>query len=710
MLRVAILWHFHQPLYVNPGTGMASLPWVRLHGLKDYFDMAALAEAAPGLEVTFNMVPSLVDQLLDVAEGRTVDPALALARRNADSLEEEEQNAILDLFFSVPYRTLIAPFPRYSTLFHKRGGRGPDGGYAEAARRFKPRDYRDLMVWFHLAWSGETLKRRPEVRDLIRKGEGFTEEDKAALLALQQDFLKNIVPYLTGLAASGRIEISTTPYYHPILPLLCDSDSALEAAPNLSVPRPPFRRPGDASAQVRSAVERHREIFGVKPRGMWPSEGSLSEDAVRIISEEGIEWSASDEGILAAALQISGDGGWWGSRVPLEKMCAAWRLRGEGPALFFRDRELSDLVGFTYSGWDAEKAAEDFVSRIMRIRDSLGESAGDAIVPVILDGENAWEHYPDNGEEFLKALYRRLTGTEGITTTTFSHYLDSSPAPRSLSRIQAGSWIRSDFTTWIGHPEKNRGWDLLRAARDAYDRTASTLSEKARSTAWRCLQAAEGSDWFWWYGDEHSSEEDPIFDASFRELLKEMYSLIGEPAPEALSVPIMGRRRESYQLPTGPISPVLDGKRTDYFEWLAAGVCEASSGFGTMRPGVAPVDRVAFGWGPGHLYLRVDPLTPAAMEFMKAGDLTIDFTRPQKRRVVIRASSENSGLVADFPGVRCAAARVVEIAVPLDGIGAADGNTIGFSVSYRSGDKPVERLPRDGDIIMDAAPGSDWTV
>jgi alpha-amylase/alpha-mannosidase (GH57 family) len=671
--------------------------------------MAALAAEHEGLRVTFNVVPSLIDQLEDVAEGRTADPALMFARRDADTLNEEERLAILDLFFSVPYRTLIAPFPRYTNLYHKRGARGSDGSYREAARRFKPHDYRDLLVWFHLAWSGERLKGAGIVRELIRKGEGFTEDDKSALLEAQQTYLQGILPHLRSLARGSAIELSTSPYYHPILPLLCDSDSALQAVPSLVVPRPPFQRPADAADQIRSAMARHERAFGSRPRGMWPSEGSLSEEAVRLIGTEGISWAASDEGILAAALERSGEDGGWGGRPGPERTCFAWNLAGEPPALFFRDRELSDLVGFTYSSWRSGDAAADFVARLLRTREALGDRAGEAVVPVILDGENAWEHYPDNGVEFLSELYRTLTGTEGIATTTFSGYLDASPPPRRLERLRAGSWIRSDFTTWIGHQEKNRGWDLLRDTRAAFDRLSREVEEESRRTAWVCLQAAEGSDWFWWYGEEHSSEEDSIFDASFRALLSEAWRLLGETPPAALSQPIMGRRRDGFERPTGQVKATLDGRKSDYFEWLLAGICESASGLGTMSPGVAPVERIAFGWSPGHLYLRVDPLGASALELLRAGELRVVANGPGKKEIVIRCAPGELPS-ADPSEVNCVADIVAEIDIPLHVIGAKDGDSLAFSVLYHSPAIPGERFPRDGDIVFDASPSYDWSV
>jgi len=707
---VAFLWHFHQPLYANPATGAVCLPWVRLHALKDYYDMAALAAAHEGLQVTFNIVPSLLDQLEEVAAGRSADPALTLARRDADTLSEEERLAVLDLFFSIPYRTLIAPFPRYTNLYHKRGARGADGTYHEASRRFRTRDYRDLMVWFHLAWSGETLKRTDLLRNLMKKGEDFTEEEKSALLDAQSVFLKGIVPLWRRIAAGGSIELSTSPYYHPILPLLCDTDSAREAVPSLPVPRPAFQRPGDASEQVRRAVARHQEAFGSRPMGVWPSEGSLSEAAIRILGSEGIGWAASDEGILSAALALSGDSHGSGPRPPIDRLCRPWRFQEDGPALFFRERELSDLVGFTYSTWPSDRAAEDLISRLLGIRDALGDGAGDSVVSVILDGENAWEHFHDNGEAFLSSLYRRLTATEGLTSTTFAGYLGTSTEPMTIGRLRAGSWIRSDMTTWIGHPEKNRGWDLLRETRDAFDRLSGGVDEESRRTAWRCILAAEGSDWFWWFGEEHSSEEDPIFDASFRALLMEAWRHLGAPPPEALSAAIMGRGRPAWRPPTGPVSVTLDGRRSDYFEWLLAGVCESASGLGAMTPGVAPVDRVAFGWSPGHFLLRIDAPPGRAGDLMGKGTIVVDVTRPAARTIVVRAGPKASGAMADAPGVACAVDRLIEIDIPLEAVGARDGDAIGFSISVTAEGEPPMRFPREGDIVFEAAPSLEWSV
>ncbi|HET6373891.1 MAG TPA: glycoside hydrolase family 57 protein, partial [Candidatus Polarisedimenticolia bacterium] len=488
-LAVAFLWHQHQPLYKNPRSGRYSLPWVRLHALKDYYDMAALAGEFPRLHLTFNLVPSLLDQIDDYAEGRAADPALDLARRPAADLDEEERLALLDLFFSVPYHTLIAPYPRYAGLYHKRSGRGPDGDYREALSRFRDRDLRDLQVWFHLAWCGQTLRGRAEVKELLAKGEGFTEDEKGSLLDVQAAFMKEIVPIHMRLKTEGIAEISTSPYYHPILPLLCNLESAREALPGLPLPEQPFRRRGDAEFQVREALASMERRFGERPLGMWPSEGSLSEETIRIFGEARLTWTASDEGVLRGSA---------GRALQAGDIHKPYLLAGAetGPVIFFRDHRLSDLVGFTYATWPPRAAAEDFLGRLR----ALAVEAPGGVVSVVLDGENAWEHYEGNGVEFLRALYAGLTSDDDLQTVTLTQAAQRAESIGRLEHLRAGSWIGANFATWIGHPEKNTAWSLLAAARSEAQARLTTRLES--HPVFRILAAAEGSDWFWWYGDD----------------------------------------------------------------------------------------------------------------------------------------------------------------------------------------------------------------
>lgn len=698
-LRLALLWHQHQPLYRSPATGLYALPWVRLHGLKDYYDMAALALEHPGLRLTINLVPSLLDQLEEYASGRAVDPALDLARRPAADLDEEARLALLAMFFSVPYRTLISPFRRYAGLYHKRGAPGPDGLYRDALERFRPDDLRDLQVWFHLAWSGRTLAQRPEVRDLIRKGEQFTEEEKLALLAAQQELLREIVPIHRRLRDAGVAELSTSPAYHPILPLLCDLESAREAIPHLPLPSTSFRHPEDASWQIREGMRTARERFGGSVSGMWPSEGSLSVAALTLMGEAGVIWTASDEDVLRASA---------GRPLAPAEVHRPWRVPAAGercPAVFFRDKELSDLIGFSYARWQPDAAAADFIARL---RGRAAEAPG-GVVSIILDGENAWEHYPGNGVEFLHALYEGLTRTEGIRTVTFSEALEGS-ATGALDGLRAGSWIGASFATWIGHPEKNRAWTLLSSAReDARRALGDGLHESA---AFRALAAAEGSDWFWWFGEDHSSEQDAIFDAFFRDLLRTVYSIIGMPAPSSLDEPIKKSRLRHWAAPTAPITPHLDGRVSDFFEWLGAGVCEATSAQAAMHRGEWLVRRVAFGTDGTALFVRVDPERGTIQEMLSGiaeGILRVEMTAP--RRCDLELTLRNGGLInlrssSGKDGVAdWAADRVLEARFPLEGLAPCE-----FFVSVESAGGPLQRLPTEGQIMVQPGQLADWSA
>ncbi len=698
-IKVAILWHQHQPLYRSPRTGRYALPWVRLHALKDYYDMAALVSEFPGLRVTFNLVPSLLDQIDDYVAGGAIDAVIDLARRPAADLDEAERLLMLDLFFSVPYRTLIAPWPRYAALYHRRGPKRRDTTYRDALPRFGAGDLRDLQVWFHLAWCGPTLRARPEIRELFRKASGFTEAEKTALLAMLHEFIGEAIPMHRRLQDRGLAELSCSPYYHPILPLLCDVASAREAVPDLPLPGLPYAHPEDAEAQVREAVASHAARFGSPPAGMWPSEGSLSVETVAILGRCGIRWAASDEAVLRASVRSADDAG---------LIYRPWRLEPAGadsPALFFRDRKLSDRIGFTYATWRPERAVADFLSRLRRI----GERAPGAVVSVILDGENAWEYYPDNGAPFLRALYGALTSADDIETVTFSGALEAAGEPARLEGLRAGSWIGGSLTTWIGHPEKNRAWELLSAARN---KVAETLGHGpgpkpfSAEPVWRSLAAAQGSDWFWWLGDDHTSEQDAIFDAAFRELVRACYEAVGAEPPRTLDEPIRRTRVRAWSLPTGPVRPELDGVISDWFEWLGAGECDAGAAQGAMHEGAGLIRRVAFGTDGRSLFVRVDPDRgdlAGLLASVDPGRLVVGLTAP--RSITIPFRLEAGRVVCEDPTARFGAGRVLEVEIPLQAAGPVE-----LSVSLEGAGGVVQRLPREGVIAFSPEEPPDWSV
>ncbi len=545
-LAVAVLWHMHQPDYTDPITGRVVMPWVRLHALASYADMARLAAEVPEARAVFNVVPTLLGQLAAAAAGRGEDEFLALARAEPADLAPADRALLLKRFFAFHHGRRFAELPRLAELWRKRETRRHESPERIAAA-FTVAELRDLQVGFHLAWSGRTLREEPLVAALLRKGRGFTNDEKRELLDLQHAFLARVTPAYRELATGGAHEVSCTPWAHPIAPLLCDTRAALEAIPGLPLPVARVTRPGDAWWHVRVALDETERLLGVRPRGMWPAEGALSEEAIRVFAACGVRWLASDQDVLAAS---------WDGAVPAGGHFQPWRWGGDGmPSLFFRDQGLSDRIGFVYAGWEGERAAADLVGHLQGIRAQL--PAGRFLTAIILDGENAWEAYPAQGVDFLRGFYRGVAAAPGLRWRTFSQFLDEGggEAPRPLPRLRAGSWIRRDLTTWVGHAQKNRAWDRLAATRDWLEprlAAAGALREVALpgggrvsapdpdllgpaattplAGAWRAMASAEGSDWFWWYGDDHPTEFAAEFDALFRAHLGNVYRQLGASA------------------------------------------------------------------------------------------------------------------------------------------------------------------------------------
>jgi alpha-amylase/alpha-mannosidase (GH57 family) len=554
-----LVWHFHQPDYRDRTTGEFRLPWTYLHAIKDYSDMAWHIEHHPEVRAVVNFVPVLVDQLEDYAaqigSGTLRDPLLRLlAQPDAVRFGDAERTAILDRCFHANHLHMIAPFPAYRRLrdlyeFASRQG-------ADAAAYLSDQYLLDLLTWYHLAWTGETVRRESElVTRLISIGHGFSEADRRALVALIGEIVRGIVPRYRDLAERGQIELSATPHYHPLAPLLINFAAARDAEPQAPLPQAPVYPGGKArvSFHIDSAVGAHERRFGARPRGLWPAEGALSDAFLRLIGERGLEWTASGEGVLANSLARTGAA----KALRQEYLYRAWRFPALAPGLtcFFRDDRLSDLIGFEYKTWNGRDAAANFIGELAAIAASAppGERP---IVSVILDGENAWEWYPYNAFYFLDALYGALAGHAWIRTMTYHDWLDAHRAPgaptagiRELPGLTAGSWVYGNFSTWIGSPEKNRAWDLLAAAKHCFDLVMASgrLDEARKRAASEQLAICEASDWFWWYGDYNSAESVASFDALYRENLARLYASLDLPAPAELSEPIShgGGRPES---------------------------------------------------------------------------------------------------------------------------------------------------------------------
>jgi alpha-amylase/alpha-mannosidase (GH57 family) len=747
----------HQPQYKDPVTGEYRLPWTRLHALKDYWGMVKMMEEFPRVHATFNFVPLLAEQIEEYASGQFKEPWFDIAFAEAGSLTLAQKRAALERGFQVN-DLFLQRWPRFGELRSQL----QSSGVETCAAHWSAGDWRDLQVLSQLAWMDEEyLQKDPAVRGLCEKGSGFNEEDKALLLDKQHELLAAVLPEYRLAAARGQIEISTTPYYHPILPLLCDSDIASVANPHTPRPVPAFRYPQDAREHLLRARDYHERVFGEKPAGLWPSEGSVSDQALEIAMELGFKWFATDEGVLGRTKNI----GFWrdASGYPQNgaELYTPWRFRRNGREMtgFFRDHYISDLAGFVYSRMGAQAAAEDLHRRIRSIghREPPGRTA---TVSVILDGENAWEYYPENGRQFLREFYSRIEQDPEISALTMSEAMQAEPNQPVLEGIFPASWINANFDVWIGHGEDVRAWDLLRDAREVYERAVeraglkgkalsaagvvtqkrvSRKAVKAKSSqetetpavagqapnaapdpapapapeviarlaqAFESVLAAEGSDWCWWYGPEHGSQNDADFDALYRKHLSEIYRVLGEPAPDVLAHPIKRAPERGKNTPPESFLAVkINGRESSYFEWLGAGIYTTSRQGGAMHGRLYVLEEFLYGFSDDRLFLRVDPFAEA-VENMKEFQLRLTIWDSNETRITLRIEGRKlTGLVVERAGlcllrpeelVEAAYDSIVEVSLSKELFGLSNRRELLLSVALWSGGLPVDVLPVEG--------------
>ena len=491
-----------------------ALPWVRLHGIKDYLDMVNILEGFPEIHQTFNLVPCLLEQIEDYASGVS-DEFQRISYKRAEDLSEQEKGFILNNFFKANPENLIAAFPRYYELWFKKKNK----------KHFSTQDFLDLQVLFNLAWFDPSFRKRiPELKCLPGKGRFFSEEEKVALLDKQIDIIKDIIPTYRRFQDSGQIEITTNPYYHPILPLLFDSKIALRPAPKSALPNYHFSYPQDAKLHLEKAVELYKKNFGCLPRGIWPSEEAVSEEILQSISEHGIKWMLSDEALLFKSIRKRRAGRFLYRPFSL-------RRRKFDLNIIFRDAPLSNLLGFVYHKWPEKKAVEDFIVHLRNINKHFKNR--DILVAIAMDGENAWEYYKNDGIDFLKLLYGQISQEKNVKTVTVSEYLNQFPPKANIRKLSAGSWINADFSKWIGSKHKNIAWEWLVEARRKFDDVKSGLDEEKHELAIKQMLILEGSDWFWWYDDNPGE-----FDDVFRMHLSNFYKIVDVDPPSYLKEPL----------------------------------------------------------------------------------------------------------------------------------------------------------------------------
>lgn len=692
-LRILFLLHMHQPLYrlMKNGKSTYSLPWVFMHGIREYYDVARALEESD-VRVTINFVPSLLVQLEDYAEGRAEDEFLRLILKDASELEEGEKVFILKNFFAAHLERQISLSNRYRMLFEKRG---TPYDLEKKIGRFTTQEWRDLQVHFLLSYMSVYKRREdPDVSELIEKDGSFTEEEKRFLLEKAFSLIESVIPMYRKLMNSGKIEISTSPFYHPILPLILNIETVRDVHPLLDLPKRRFKDPDGVRLQIEEALRHIEKIFGKRPRGIWPPEGALSAEVLLMLEDMGVEWTVTDETLLERSLGL-----------PLREGKKASPLlyrvyQFGGMKVFFRDRILSDKIGFVYGRWNSDRAVEDLMSNILAIKDEGGE-----VLVLAFDGENPWVSYEDGGIPFLTKLFKRLSLCERAKTFTFSDVKDTEAV--KLDRFFPGSWLAGSFLAWIGHPEKNKAWEYLADVKSDLSEILMENNEVREE-----FMVAEGSDWFWWYGEDHPTIYSEEFDMLFREHLKECYKKAGMPPPPFLDVPIAKMRKEALKRPlVGTISPELDGRVTDYFEWLPAGEIDLrASSSGVMEKSGSMLTRLFFGVDNVNLYIRVDGEINMKSLFKDEGyKLRINFYRPPstvwsletgfKKGTFVRfVKREGLREVEEIEGARVAIDRILELCIPLHAFD--DAEEIEISMELLREDLVLERYPFSGYFVL----------
>ncbi|MDH6059372.1 glycoside hydrolase [Chrysosporum bergii ANA360D] len=611
-LHIAFVWHQHQPLYKSPDSGVSvstsqhyRLPWVRLHGTKDYLDLILILEKYPKLHQTVNLVPSLILQLEDYIAGTAFDPYLTASLTPNEKISQEQREFIIQHFFDANHHTLIDPHPRYAELYQQR----QEKGQAWCLANWQLPDYTDLLAWHNLAWIDPLFWDDPEIAAWLKQGRNFTLSDRQRIYSKQREILSRIIPQHRKMQAAGQLEVTTTPYTHPILPLLADTNSGQVAVPGMKLPQHRFQWVEDIPRHLRKAWEIYIDRFGQEPKGLWPSEQSVSPEILPYIIKQGFEWICSDEAVLGWSLQhfFHRDGA--GNVQEPELLYRPYRL--ETPAgdlaIVFRDHRLSDLIGFTYGSMPPKQAAAELVGHLQAIAKMQRESHSPQpwLVTIALDGENCWEFYPQDGKPFLEALYESLSKETRLKLVTVSEFIQQFPPTATIpgEQLHSGSWVDGSFTTWIGDPVKNRAWDYLAHARETLAKHPEATEEN-NPEAWEALYAAEGSDWFWWFGEGHSSNQDAIFDQLFREHLSGIYKALNEPAPSYLQQPLEIHEARCDHRPEGFIHPVIDGQG-DEQDWDRAGRIEIGGSRGTMHNN-SLIQRLWYGVDHLNFYLRLD--------------------------------------------------------------------------------------------------------
>ncbi len=600
-LSLAIYWHMHQPVYELEGTYL--MPWVRLHAVKDYLDMVLILEKFPKLKLNFNIVPALLDAIIDYSETGYHDIHSEITVSDTEKLTDEEKAFIINNFFNSQYETMIYRSETYKKLFQKRFAKD-----SVNINDYSLQELSDLMALFNLVWIDPIhFERYPELKTLWEKQSGYTTEDRKKIIDIQKQIIREIIPTYKKYIQTKRIELTTSPYYHAILPILLDLKTSVKSVITTEGLPQSLGMSDDAKYQVKSALDRIENIFGVRPKGMWPPELCLGTKTLNLLAKEGIEWTISDEGILASSINfdfVRDFNGNLNDPYHLLKVYT-YEMKDSEIDIIFRDRSIPNLINFEYAGINPKMAASDLYEKIKMIQNKIVVSPDNThLLTIASDCENCWENYQNDGRDFLENIYSMIENDNSLETVLISDYIKKEKHKKTLKKIHSGSWIDKTFQFWIGEPEKNKAWAYLKKTKDDLD---SFIKEDNSNPnikyAKRELLIAEGSDWFWWYGEPNNSGQDFVFDYMFRERLKNVYILLNHPYPAYLDKTLITSIEVPFKYPKRNISPRMDGLNKSSDEWYNAGSLTLLDG-PVFREN-KNVDKILFGCDKDNIYFRL---------------------------------------------------------------------------------------------------------
>lgn len=731
-MDVVFIWHMHQPDYRDHAQRKILLPWVRLHALKDYYDMPARLMKFDGIHQTFNLVPSLVEQIESYLSEGWREEELDLFMAPAEHLTESQKHFILANFFLAPEDQMIRPYPRYASLLRDHLLKSPAG----LIYHWTAQEWRDLQFWRVLSWIDPMIREQDElIGSLLQRGQNYDESQKPLLLERMRHWLRESLEIYRRLQDQGLIEVSVSPFYHPILPLLIDPSTVQEALPDCPLPEPHGAHLEDARAHVEKSVRFYEKQFGRKPRGFWPSEGSVSDGVAALLGEFDVEWFASDEAILERSLgtPIRSAHGQTQANPILYRPYAT--LAGEGPTILFRDHRLSDLIGFQYASWDPKVAAQHLIGELVSIARNWKEAVP-PLIPIILDGENCWEYYEKDGGPFLDCLYSLLQETPEIHCRTVSEAIEGRERI-PLERLAPGSWINGNFYIWMGEEADRRAWAFLEETRRALvaaKREKAVPSQRIQE-AWEELYVAQGSDWFWWFGESQQSRQDALFDEMFRLHLLRVYDLIGKPAPAILHTPIESERLEERVQcqPYLSAPPIIDGRETHFYEWRAAARFVPGRSGGAMQQSLkSAVSGVLYGVDEYRLYIRIDPSDSSRISINDwRYEIRVAAPRPQRIRFLldngtfqarkgllkdtgigIPIPDENGWEILAHANLEIAEGKVFEVALPWEILESTPGEVLSFFIGCPMGKGEIEMVPPLSSLCVTVPskdrPGKHW--